>query len=240
MENKCQFLNHKNKNGKALLVDTATISKYPSLDFLKFSTFFKNKGYKVKYVQGEKIYNGHFDEIIISSLFSFDWFECIGRILHYKKYFPKSNISVGGIYPLIFPEHVFKHTGIWPYTGCIKEIDESPPDYTLLSEKTYNKTSRVITTRGCPNNCKFCGTNQTDTEFRIINNWKRHFMNGGNFAIIHDNSILAHGTKHFSEVINFFKNNKLKFMLDNFQKIYYQFRQCLFKWFWQIQIYQCE
>lgn len=215
MANGSQFSLKRRENGKALLVEPGYKTKYPSLALLKFSTFLKNNGYAVDYVKGEKPLKEKFDEILITTFFSVDWKKCIDAICYYGINFPDSHINIGGIYASLCPDHVYKHTGIQPYVGCFEQVDECPPDYSLLPKPFFNKTSRILTARGCPRCCEFCGTRILEPELRVINNWRQHLLPESDFAVIHDNNILAHGDDHLLDVLHFFKEKKLKFMFDN-------------------------
>ena len=78
-----------------------------------------------------------------------------------------------------------------------------------------NETSHIITSRGCTRNCKFCGTKILEPELRIIKNWRNHFLSGGDYAVIHDNNILALDDDHFQDVIDHLRRRKLRFLFDN-------------------------
>jgi hypothetical protein len=169
----------------------------------------------VDYVKGIKSVDDNYDLVLITTLFTFDWEVTLDTILFYSNLCKNSEILVGGIYASILPDHIYKNTGIRPYLGCIPEVDECTPDYTLFPREKFNETSFVITSRGCGRNCKFCGTGILEPELRIIKNWKNHFLPKGKYAVIHDNNILLHGDDHFNDVISFLKNNKLYFMFDN-------------------------
>lgn len=215
MKNETSFTLKNNKSYNALLVEPGYKTKYPSLALLKFSTYLKKKKYRVAYTKGGKISKGNFDEILITTLFTTDWEYAVDSLRFYIDSYPNAHISIGGIYASLMPEHIYKKTGIFPFIGCIKEIDESPPDYSLAPSSIYGKTSWIITTRGCGRNCKFCGTRILEPEPIIISNWKKHLRKGCDLSIIHDNNILKLGDEHFFDVIDYFKTNKIKYIFDN-------------------------
>lgn len=198
-----------------LLVEPDYKSHFPSLALLKFSTYYKSKGYDVRYVKENTFDSGIFDKILITSLFTDEWKITIDTIMHYKEFFPNSEILVGGVYASLLPEHIFQYTGIKPIAGSLEEIDECAPDYTLLPLEKYKETSRLFTSKGCPRNCKFCGTKVIEKKQRIIKNWKKHFFPKGKYSIFHDNNILAHGDNHFFDVTKFLQNKKIRYMFDN-------------------------
>lgn len=199
----------------ALLVEPGYPSKVPPLSLLKISTIMKGLGYRVDYAKGKWTGGGPYDEIMVTTLFTHHWADCVDDILFYQESAPKANISVGGAYATLMPEHLHKYTGIWPQTGVNREIDEAPPDYSLLPSGAFCGTSHVFTSRGCPRNCPFCGTRRLEPEMRVIENWKRHFLPGCKNAFVHDNNVLAHGDQHFEDVLSFFRQERMHFMFDN-------------------------
>lgn len=198
-----------------LLVEPDFSSKYPSVPLLKFSTYLNKQKHKTRYVIGNRYIDEKVDEILITTLFTTDWFTCVNTINFYRTQYPAASIKVGGIYASLLPDHVFDNTGIKPHIGCIKEIDECPPNYALLPRKCFNETSHIITSRGCIHNCDFCSTKTIEPEKRIIRSWKNHFLPNGKHAVIHDNNIHVAGKAHFEDLVDFFKTKKIRYFLSN-------------------------
>ena len=76
---------------KALLVEPNYKTKYPNLALMKISTKLKKQGVEVYYYKGmkpysfEEVINGGYDEIYITSLFTYDSEETINTINYYKR-----------------------------------------------------------------------------------------------------------------------------------------------------------
>jgi len=74
---------------------------------MKFSTHFKTKGWKVKYVEGcVSDFSFYPQYIYITSLYTYEWQPVHEACLHYKTRFPRANIVVGGVYASLMPEHL--------------------------------------------------------------------------------------------------------------------------------------
>lgn len=201
---------------KALLVEPPYRHRYPSIPLLKLSTYLKKEGFATEYAGCfEDFKRNEYERVLVTTLFTFDWMVCIDAILEAKKRYPRASISVGGPYASLMPEHVEKHTGVKPFVGASREVDECAPDYALIPSAVFDGTSHIFTSRGCPRNCAFCGTRKLEPEMRIIESWKGHLMPESRMAVIHDNNVLAHGGDHFHGVITFLSENRVRFFFDN-------------------------
>jgi len=151
---------------------------YPPLGLMKLSTFHKMRGDEAHFVYGCIPQRAPFDlseswdRIYITTLFTFQWEKTIETINHYKKLVcgDTNKIFVGGIMASLLPDMVYEATGIHPVKGVIsspeqiglpgeENIDFLPPDYDLLDSNLYaiNATFYAYTTRGCENECPWCG-----------------------------------------------------------------------------------
>ncbi len=202
-------------NRKFLLVEPEYKQVFPSIGLLKISTFLKQQGHTVRYVRGTKAIEGEFDNVLMTTMFSFDWDICLNTFFHYYERFQNSRFFIGGVYASLFPDHVEKCTGIKPTIGSIPEVDECGLDYSLIPLKDDDGACHIFTTKGCPNRCSFCGVPALEGEPRIINSWKNHIRDGAKFVYIHDNNIIALGDEHFSSVIRHMKDLNCKYIFDN-------------------------
>ena len=120
------------------------------------------------------------DRVYITTLFTFNYDKIIKTINFYKDAVggTSSRIYVGGIMASLMLEDIFEDTGIYPFTGLINSpkdidlegsinIDQVTPDYEILDNQLYavNDTYYAYTTRGCVENCAWCGVSKIEPEF---------------------------------------------------------------------------
>jgi len=142
------------------------------------STFHKVRGDEVHFLYGciheKDLFDlgDSWDRIYITTLFTFQWEKTIETINYYKNLAcgDINKIFVGGIMASLLPDKLCEASGIYPTKGVIKSpeqinlpgtenIDLLPPDYDVLDKNLYaiNNTYYAYTTRGCENECPWCG-----------------------------------------------------------------------------------
>lgn len=164
---------------------------YPPLGLMKLATFHKRRNDKVDFVYGcdeDVTKNGalfplHWDRIYITTLFTYQWKRTIETINFYKKLLngDVSKVFIGGIMASLMPNEIFEETGIRPVKGIItsqqqigldgeENIDTLPPDYEIVDNKLYaiNDTYYAYTSRGCVNDCKWCGVPEIEGDIYYI------------------------------------------------------------------------
>ena len=204
-----------------LLVEPEYKTKYPNIALMKLSTKLKNEGYSVKYIKGIKQpsiddWFVKYDEIYITSLFTYESEIVIDTINNYKTRFPKSKIFVGGILASLMPDLIEKKTGIKPFIGYSKELDKLKPDYDLIEKGSkWDDFSFIFTARGCVNNCPFCAVPRLEPDNWINPNWKQCIDLRRKNVMIHDNNLTSLPMEHFRDVCNFLKEHKLGVIFDN-------------------------
>ncbi len=153
---------------------------YPPLGLMKLSTFHKQRGDEVRFVNGcdnsviSDLFNPSlmWDRVYITTLFTFGWKEVVETIEFYKSAVGGSahKIFVGGIMASLLPHELYEETGIVPIQGTLDtpkkirldgdvNIDHLMPDYSILDNRIYaiNDTLYAYTSRGCVNKCAWCG-----------------------------------------------------------------------------------
>jgi hypothetical protein len=179
---------------KILLVEPQKGKKYhtayPPLGLLKLAAYHKNRGDKVKLVEG--VCNNGFtpDVIYITSLFTYAWEPVHEVIRFYATKYKKAQVIVGGIYATLFPEHLretFKNR-IEIHKGLFPKIDNILPDYSLVPE--WN-ASILFSSRGCIRKCPFCSVPILEPDFRARKTIKKLIYPGHRKVIFWDNNILA-------------------------------------------------
>jgi radical SAM superfamily enzyme YgiQ (UPF0313 family) len=155
------------KGGEAqriLLVEPAYYTKYPPLGLLKIAAYHKLQGDQVRLVRGNHL-PGLFDSssfypdrIYITSLFTYAWREVHSAIDFYKKQYPRAEITVGGIYASLCPDHIRdSFPDIDVHQGLLHEVEDLLPDYSLVPDWD---TSLIFSSRGCIRKCPFCAVRQ--------------------------------------------------------------------------------
>jgi len=110
-----------------LLVEPDYYTKYPPLGLLKLASFHRSRGDQIFYVRGIK---NEIDEKIrrieITSLFTFAWKPVHEAIEFYHKMFPEAEITVGGIYATLMPDHIQK---AFPFVKVFKGLHQKAEEY---------------------------------------------------------------------------------------------------------------
>lgn len=197
---------------RCLLVEPDYKSKYPNIALMKISTKLKDQGHIVEYFKGKKqpTLDGGYDEIYITSLFTYESEITISTIKHYQKTFPLARIEVGGIFASLMPEYIEKETGIKPFVGYSKELDSLKPDYSLIKTGTkWDNFSFVFTSRGCVNRCPYCAVPRIEKEFWINTDWRNQVDYSRLFISIQDNNLTAMPIEHFKSITRFLRKYKL-------------------------------
>lgn len=164
-------------------------SKLPNLALMKISTYYKDLGCNVEFVEPNKEY----DKIYASTIFTRSINESEKLI---EKYGDK--IEIGG-------------TG-WDIDKKLpREIEVVRPDYSLYTaediakrmkgigtkESKLKKATQIVnagmgfTSRGCIRKCSFCFVPKKEGEFRQENTIKEIINPKSNVIILHDNNLTA-------------------------------------------------
>lgn len=204
---------------KVLLVDLSPKSKnrsMPSLALLKLSTFYKNKGDDVKWVEAGQAPSGKFDKILFSSIFLSTLRNDISYIKSYSEKYPDSEILVGGpnlsLRGDIFKEKL-KNKNVKFHFGLLEEIETVAPDFDIANiNYSYGFTSR-----GCCNKCPWCVVPITEGQVRPIKNWQNTVNLKHKLFSAMDNNVLACGEDHFESVLKWCQE----------RGIYFEFNQAM-------------
>lgn len=195
---------------KILLINTNN-SDYPPIPLMKFSSYYKNIGYKVKYINKINMFDDFEpDMILITSLFTWEYNEVLKMTLYLRHQNPKANIFLGGICASLLKkefENDLKGKNINLHFGLHKSFENEELDYTL----SKNDYSVGYTTRGCPRKCGWCMVWRLEPEYKELEKeqWTKFIKHKR--VLFFDNNILKSSMKHFKEVINYLKLNNISF-----------------------------
>lgn len=159
---------------KILLVEPDYHNKYPPLGLMKLATFHKERGDEVIFVKGFRKDVGLqiWDQIYISTLFSFHWNKIMATIKYYSRRVSNpSHLFIGGAMATVMAEEIENETGFKPIKGLLNTegklgirkdgiIDSIVPDYSILDQIDYKYPVQdayfAYATRGCVRTCPFC------------------------------------------------------------------------------------
>lgn len=164
-------------------------SKIPNLALMKISSYYKNLGEEVEFVQVNKKY----EKIFASAVFTRSKSECEKLLEVYG-----DKVEIGG-------------TG-WDINKVLpNEIEYSEPDYDLYSaeeiasrmrgimtkERKLQKATEIVsagmgfTSRGCVRECGFCFVPKKEGKFHNVAEIKDIINPKSNVIILHDNNLTA-------------------------------------------------
>lgn len=186
---------------KILLVEPGYRTYYPPLGLMKISNWHKAQGNIVDFVKlgteagayfggSNKRFKKYYDEIYITSLFTYHATETIEAIKFYQNKYTEAEIKVGGVLATLLPEIIEEETGIRPTIGLLNGPsgpEETSPDYSLFPNLNCSIT---FTTRGCKRRCKFCAVKKHEPEYMVKENWEKDIDPSKDVIIFWDNNWL--------------------------------------------------
>ena len=161
------------------LIDVDGGKTFPNLALMKISAWYKSKGHEVMWYTP---FDGHFDEVYISKVFSFT--------PDYNYFIDADIIHRGGsgyCIDLVDGKEVFHPERDIQLPN---EIEHMFPDYSLYPALTKD-TAYGFLTRGCPRGCKFCivGKKEGRCSRKVAD--LSEFWNGQKKIVLCDPNILA-------------------------------------------------
>jgi hypothetical protein len=190
------------KKEHVALVEPNYYSKFPPLGLLKLSTYEKNKGNTTELLRKDRFPSHKPDKVYITSLFTWAWKPVWEAVRKYQTRFPEVEITLGGLYASLLPEHA-RLSGVENiYSGLHPESEDLIPDYSLVPDWDG---SIVFASRGCINTCANCVVPRL--EGNISNekiSIKKYVMQYHKKIIFFDNNILAMGywREIFDEILD--------------------------------------
>jgi hypothetical protein len=168
------------------LVDASPRSRLYPIALLKIGAWRRNEGDECELFLGRLPAPGLFDEIWLSTRFTYHVPFALGLVREAKK--RASRVWVGGISATLMPEH-FEREGVEVHRGLLAEAEDVVPDYSLLEElPDYCIT---YTSRGCVRRCGFCMVSRLEPEYRHRPDWERDLHANTRAIMFYDNNWLA-------------------------------------------------
>ena len=129
---------------------------------------------------------GEFDEIWITTVFTFDIPHAIGLVREAKN--RAGRVLVGGVSATLLPEK-FEAEGVEVHRGLIPEAESFSPDYSLLGFAPEYSISH--TSRGCVRRCGFCMVHRLEPDFHNRTDWINDIHPHTKKILFFDNNWLA-------------------------------------------------
>lgn len=196
---------------KNVLLVNPVPSDFPSIPLMKFSTYYKQLGYNVKYIEKIDMFDDfNPDLILITSLFSWDYDKIVNMTLFLRHQYKDAEIYLGGICASLMKddfEKDFAGKNIKLHFGIQSSYDDCELDYSL-SKKDY---SVGYTTRGCLRKCGWCMVWRLEPEYKELPKYEWIKFIKHNRVLFYDNNILNATMAHFKELITYLKENNISF-----------------------------
>ena len=129
------------------------------IGLLKIGSYYESMGWDVTLHRLSESYDppkGEFDEIKITSLYTYWCKWVIGASRWARRNFPNTPIEVGGVWASLMPQKVMELCQCDSvYEGVMEEAEAFEPNYALLSSPINYQI--IHTSRGCHRRCKACG-----------------------------------------------------------------------------------
>lgn len=158
---------------------------YP-LPLLKLGAWRRSLGDECKIFNFSLPAKGEFDEIWITTLFTYNLYEAVRLAAEATKRARK--VKVGGVAATLLPDY-FQNPGVEVHLGLHPEAENYAPDYSLLDEEP--DYSITYASRGCVRKCKFCMVSRLEPEFRNRRGWIKDLNPRAKRILFYDNNWLA-------------------------------------------------
>lgn len=188
-----------------LLVEPSYYTRYPPLGLLKLARYHRDRGDNVKLVRGIADLGDYSpDEIKVTSLFTYSWQPVHEAVRHYKSAFSSAQLSLGGIYATLMPDHAKLSGADVVHSGPLPAADGLLPAYDLVPGWT---SGLGFASRGCIRKCPFCAVPRMEPNIIESRSLAHILADGQHKVVFWDNNIL--GTDHWPEVIQEVKKRRL-------------------------------
>ena len=214
------------KMERILLVEPNYKNKYPPIGLMKISTYYQKKGDYVEFHKGlmPETEAKLFDKVLITTLFTFDFYMCIQTIQYYIAIVGIQKVFVGGIAATIMPEKFLEripdlklNLGQLTSSRMLgydddENIDIMELDYDILWDVSYEYAAAdsyfIYTTRGCPRKCSFCAVKTLEPDFYDcdnicdqINNVNKQFGIKKQLLIMDNNILYSNNFRYTVEIL---------------------------------------
>lgn len=212
------------RNSKnVFLIEPPYKRQYMPIGLAKISTYVKKFGGKVSFGRTfrplDKYLIKDFDLICVTSLYTYKSEIVIKTIKDIQSWnSSKIPIILGGVCASLLTKYLEKQLpDIYIFNGYSKELDLCCPDYNIdwkLKPK-WKDYSYIFTSRGCPNDCSYCGVKKLEPDIWINPKWREHIQDDKSYIMISDNNISSQPFKHFQNVCKYLIEKGKKVVFNN-------------------------
>ncbi len=193
------------------LIDSTPKAKFYPLPLLKIGGWRKSRGDTCKLFLDSLPEAGQFDEIWITTSFTYDIPHALGLVREAKT--RSKRVFVGGISATLLPDR-FRAEGIDVHSGLLPEAESFNPDYSLLS--TVPNYSIIHTSRGCVRRCGFCMVTKLEPKFSCCFEWDKNVQPEARAILFYDNNWLAKPKKDIIHDVNIMRSLIAKKVITSF------------------------
>lgn len=170
-------------------------SNFLPIGLLKLASYYRKQGNIIRLIRGNEKIEFQPDEILITSLFTYWSIYVKESVQFYRIQYPSAEITVGGIYATLMPEHCKEYTACDKvFIGQHEEADKCAPAYDLVGVDFQI----IHGMRGCSRNCNFCGIWRLENlGFKNAKQINEEIQS--NKLIFYDNNILIN--PHIEEIL---------------------------------------
>jgi len=194
---------------KSVLLIESRKHRIPLLSLMKFSSYFKSKGYDVIYVKGIQYFSlpKKIDKILGTCVFTFDLPEFCATMKHYQDYYQlkSEDVYVGGVSVSLLPKYVEERLGnVNIHNGLCDKINDSIPDYNVYPDTTMSITR---SSQGCIRKCEFCCIPKIEGKLKPVLDWEKNINFDKPHIEMLDNSFTANKkewVEHVSDRLSYF------------------------------------
>jgi len=171
------------------LIDASKKNNLYPLGLMKIASWQKDIGNEVTLYKDHLPEKELYDEIYVSTLFTFEIPYSLNIVRSVKDRAKK--IRVGGISASLLPQLYMKE-GVDVHTGLLQEAEHCSPDYSILGH--LPEYSITHTSRGCIRKCPFCMVPVIEGKFIEREEWDKDIHKQTKRILFYDNNYLAKKT----------------------------------------------
>lgn len=202
---------------RVALIDTTKRRTHYSIALLKLGAWIRDRGDECELFEGTLPAAGAFEEIWLSTVFSFD----MPRAIEFARAARDraDRVLIGGVSATLFPDY-FTREGFEVVRGLVPEAEAVRPAYDLLPEPPDYAITHA--SRGCPRSCEFCMVSRLEPKFRARANWTQDVPEGVSEIRFYDNNVLALPPKKLEDLVG-----RTRALIDDFGITHIDFNQGL-------------